>query len=264
MVVTLLEFLIKQLAGRESIFWVSKQKYRRVLSIYHRKVKNRFFKNDLRSNPSQSIISESINLSPSKKVYNTKSQSGQDIFVQIVFQDKKNGTYLEIGSGRPIKLSNTYVLEKFLHWKGLSVDIDPELIGKFNEARVNKSYCYDGTTLDYKSFVEKNEFDNNFEYLSIDIDPAFQSYFALKKILLSQIKFLTLTFEHDKYRSGPWVQFLSVILLKKFGYIRLAKDISSLGFGKYEDWWIFGDHFSLTEINEIRKKIENLRLNLKI
>lgn len=96
MVVTLLEFLIKQLAGRESIFWVSKQKYRRVLSIYHRKVKNRFFKNDLRSNPSQSIISESINLSPSKKVYNTKSQSGQDIFVQIVFQDKKMALILKL------------------------------------------------------------------------------------------------------------------------------------------------------------------------
>lgn len=48
----------------------------------------------------------------------------------------------------------------------------------------------------------------------MDIDPSYQSYFALKKIMSDNIKFLTLTFEHDKYRSGPWVQIMSSRMLK--------------------------------------------------
>ena len=42
---------------------------------------------------------------------NTFSQASQDIFVRALTNNKKNGTFLEIGSNDPITHNNTYVLE---------------------------------------------------------------------------------------------------------------------------------------------------------
>jgi hypothetical protein len=223
-----------------------------------------FFKRKMHLNESQSSVTRLSKVSIAEKVYYSESQSAQDIFVQIAFPDKKIGCYLEIGSGRPVNLSNTYILEKIHNWKGISIDIDSEMIELFNQSRINKAYCSNGTAVDYKAFVREKGFDGTFDYLSVDIDPAYQSYFALKRILLCEIKFSTLTFEHDKYRSGAWVQILSSKLLKKFGYIRISKDIRSAGFGKYEDWWIFDSHFTRSEKIEIQQKIQQLRIMLKI
>jgi hypothetical protein len=199
-----------------------------------------------------------------KKIFRSCSQSGQDIFVQMVFPNKTEANYLEIGSAWPIKLSNTFVLENSYDWKGLSIDLDLKMVKIFNKIRKNKSYCHNGTTLNYRSFIKRNGFKNSFEYLSVDIDPSYQSYFALKKIMGDNIKFLTLTFEHDKYRAGPWVQLMSSIILRNSDYIRVAKNIKGDGFGKYEDWWILKPYFGNDKTLEIICKVKYLRRSLMI
>ncbi len=52
------------------------------------------------------------------------SQIGQDIIVRIYFNEKLNGTFLDIGCGYPKKINNTYLLEKDLNWDGISIDLE--------------------------------------------------------------------------------------------------------------------------------------------
>jgi len=51
-----------------------------------------------------------------------QGQSRQDKFVVNVLKEKRNGYFLEIGSNHPIKINNTYVLEKNYNWKGIMID----------------------------------------------------------------------------------------------------------------------------------------------
>lgn len=65
-----------------------------------------------------------------------KSQAGQDLFVVAMTQGIQNGTWLEIGCGKPIGSNNTYLLEKRLGWSGISIDInrqDQNIITAFEE-----------------------------------------------------------------------------------------------------------------------------------
>lgn len=58
-----------------------------------------------------------------KIISNTQSQAGQDLFVVAMLQGKRNGTFLEIGGGNPVKGNNTWLLEKFFNFTGDSIDI---------------------------------------------------------------------------------------------------------------------------------------------
>jgi hypothetical protein len=98
----------------------------------------------------------------------------------------------------------------------------------------------------------------------LDIDPSFQSYLALKKIMADGIDFSILTFEHDKYRSGAWVQMASSIILSKGRYVRVAKDIRAKNFGRYEDWWVSSLSFNLNQVAEIKRLVSLIRKQLQI
>jgi len=49
----------------------------------------------------------------------SKSQIFQDLFSYFFSNLKKNGTFIEIGGGNGVDLSNTYLLEKKFKWKGI-------------------------------------------------------------------------------------------------------------------------------------------------
>lgn len=164
------------------------------------------------------------------------SQSGQDLFaLAMIPHNKYAGTYLEIGSYLPFKNSNTALLE-LNGWSGISVERQSEFVNVFNRERKNNAICANALELNYS--VVCRPFDMYFDYCSIDIDPASQSYFVLKKIIESGVKFNSLTFEHDKYRDGPIVQIASFVLLKNHGMTRIEKDVKAVGFGSFEDWWV--------------------------
>ena len=56
------------------------------------------------------------------------SQAGEDIILGNLFQNKSNGTYIDVGCHHPFRNSNTYLLYK-MGWKGLCVDPGPK-VGK--------------------------------------------------------------------------------------------------------------------------------------
>lgn len=258
-----LETLILRRKVRESIFWNLKKKIRRISSIIQRRILNHVI--PCRKNSPLSLNANELRFHLIDGVkFCTNSQSGQDLFAQLVFRGNRNCSYLEIGSSWPDKISNTYVLEKVCGWKGLSVDIDPKTVSVFNSKRRNLAHVADATLLNYQDFCRENAFEPRFQYLSLDIDPSFQSYLALKKIMADGIDFSILTFEHDKYRSGAWVQMASSIILSKGRYVRVAKDIRAKNFGRYEDWWVSSLSFDLNEVAEIKFLVSLIRKQLQI
>src|SRR5690348_10278612 len=53
----------------------------------------------------------------------------QDLFAAVATDWKRGGTFVEVGVGNGLDLSNTYLLEKSFGWKGVLVDPDPRFHG---------------------------------------------------------------------------------------------------------------------------------------
>ena len=62
------------------------------------------------------------------------SYGGIDSLILNIFKNQKNGFYLDIGCGHPIKNNNTYLLNK-KGWSGINIDLDEENIDLFNSYR---------------------------------------------------------------------------------------------------------------------------------
>jgi len=128
------------------------------------------------------------------------SQADQDIFVLTMLDGKKHGTYLELGCGWPHRINNTALLETKFDWQGLSIDISPKYIDIWATQRKNPAICVDASKIDYIDLLSQYNMQNkNFDYLSLDCDPAQQSFNVLKTIPFDLLKFAVITFEHDCY-----------------------------------------------------------------
>ena len=62
------------------------------------------------------------------------SYGGIDSLILNIFKNQKNGFYLDVGCGHPIKNNNTYLLNK-KGWSGINIDLDEENIDLFNSYR---------------------------------------------------------------------------------------------------------------------------------
>ena len=62
------------------------------------------------------------------------SYGGIDSLILNIFKNQKNGFYLDIGCGHPIKNNNTYLLNK-KGWSGINIDLYNENIDLFNSYR---------------------------------------------------------------------------------------------------------------------------------
>jgi len=168
---------------------------------------------------------------------NYYSQAGQDLFVLSMLEGKKNGSYIEIGGADPFESNNTFLLEKDYFWKGFSVEFDELLASRNNSMRVNSCICADATTFDYRSQLKLLNFPTQIDYLSVDIDPAENTYLALKKCPFDGCRFSVITYEHDLYTSGTAYADLSRTFLESHGYQLVAKNVKCFG-RTFEDWWI--------------------------
>lgn len=82
-------------------------------------------------------------------VQSSYSEASQDLFVVRMTQSKKQGTYIEIGSGHPINSNNSYLLESEYGWRGVSVELSAGLVQEFRAVRLNPVVNSDATLLDY-------------------------------------------------------------------------------------------------------------------
>jgi len=171
------------------------------------------------------------------KVKTNFSQANQDLFVLEILDYKKNGSYLEIGANEPISISNTYLLENDFGWNGFSIEIRQDLVEFFKSKRKNKCICADATTANYKEILDQNFNEKRIDYLSVDIEPPYNTYMALSKIPLDEYRFNVITFEHDLYTSGTEYKFKARQLLEYYGYKLIVENVKNSG-NPFEDWYI--------------------------
>lgn len=171
------------------------------------------------------------------------SMSFQDEFVYSLFGNK--GTYIEIGGHDPIRHSNTYNLEVVGNWKGFSVELDTSHQAAWNNCseRINKIFWADALNFDYKKTVFDLNLPQTINYLSVDIEPAENTFKALQQIIEQGLVFDAITFEHDGYRESVDFNSHAIDYLDSRGY-KVA--VSDVYFKKkqtsrpkiYETWFI--------------------------
>ena len=184
-------------------------------------------------------------------------QVGQDNFVLSVLKKKKNGYFIEIGSNDPIKINNTYILEKNYNWKGIMVEYDNLWLSSYKEQRPNSVHIIeDATLIDYKALFEVNKVPINVDYLQIDLDVCNRSTLTtlelFDKNIFDKHKFATVTFEHDIYDGDRFnTRLASREIFKTRGYLLVFPDVKN-GTNPFEDWYVHPDLVDMNYINKIK------------
>ena len=182
-----------------------------------------------------------------KKVFAKKkfkySQAGQDLFAYELFG--KNGNYIDIGCGEPMRMNNTYLLETFYGWKGYGIEYneDPKKNWELCVERKNKVYWTDALNFNYTKALKENKILQDVDYLSCDIDPQESTFLVLKKVINENIKPKLITFEHDKYKEKKNYDAMAREFLLPKGYkIGIENVYSNFKKNKiFETWFLRED-----------------------
>lgn len=177
--------------------------------------------------------------SGAEKIEKNYSQAYQDMFVLSMLDGKREGTYIEIGCADPIYNNNTYLLETEFNWNGVSIDINPEEIKKFQNTRNNLAITHNALTLNYSELFSKLKFNSNIDYLQIDCEPAEVTYKILQQIPFDEYNFRVITYEHDYYADETKsFREKSRKFLENKGYVLVAGNIAPDKNSTFEDWWV--------------------------
>jgi hypothetical protein len=101
------------------------------------------------------------------------------------------------------------------------------------------------------------------DYLSLDIEPSFNTLEVLKRLPLNDVRFSVITFEHDFYSSGENVMLESRQILGGYGYKKIASNVISNG-RDFEDWYVDPDLISSSIYNPFiseKIKAQNIFIN---
>ena len=187
------------------------------------------------------------------------SQAGQDRFVYGITGGLSTGTFLDIGCGLPEDISNTYALEQ-LGWRGLLIDIAPDIAERVAAKRVSPFVCADVTKIDWAEALAKHKlprFPQTVDYLSFDVDEAGVAAFA--RMPWPALRFRILTVEHDAYRFGDGPRQAMRATLRRLGYDLLCPDVSNLRADlEFEDWWVDPGSVDMTMAERFRTKTATL------
>ena len=63
------------------------------------------------------------------------SQDDEETLIRAFFDDRRNGVFLDVGAGDPVKNSTTYYLEKHLGWHGIAADALTEYAADYARLR---------------------------------------------------------------------------------------------------------------------------------
>jgi hypothetical protein len=187
-------------------------------------------------------------------------QIAQDLYVLKCTNYKHNGTFLEIGSNDPIKINNTYLLERDYGWKGIMVEYNNAFLELYQKYRPGSQYIIsDATTIDYKLEFENFNIPTDIDYLQIDLEVSNNSTLStlqvLDKVIMDNYKFATVTFEHDIYAGNYFnTRSESRKIFNRRGYILVFPDVMNNG-NQFEDWYVHPDLVDMNYINTIKSNI---------
>lgn len=200
------------------------------------------------------------------------SQIKQDLFVLIATRFKSNGFFVEFGATDGVKLSNTFLLEKYFAWSGICAEPG---ISWHNDLKKNRTAAIDtrcvwsktGETLDFSdsedaelSTISAFKTHDNHAVQRERSKTSKVSTVSLLDLLIqhnapSKIDYLSIDTEGSEYeilRNFDFDMFnIDIItcehnytparekihmLLKDKGYVRLLTSLS-----RFDDWYVRGD-----------------------
>jgi FkbM family methyltransferase len=143
---------------------------------------------------------------------NYKSQIGQDKYISDnIFNNKKNGFFIELGATDGISLSNTYFFEKELGWGGICIEPNP----KYKDDLIKNRDCHKSFSPVYSVGGKEVEFEliNQGEYSGIKnhlnhVPINNQSSLNIEKTIIMKTE--TLTAILDKYNAPKYIDYLSL------------------------------------------------------
>lgn len=187
------------------------------------------------------------------------SDDRQDEFVYNLLKFKRDGYYLDIGSGASVGSNNSYFFES-LDWKGICIEKNPI----FNDSYKDRTCIYineDALRVYYEYVLFENNFPASIDYLSLDVDE--QTTEVLKILPLDKYRFKVITIEHDGHYYGDLYKKPQREILKYHDYFLLCEDVlnqSGRNIGKehaWEDWYCDPNYFKKEEL----EKLYSYRLN---
>jgi hypothetical protein len=187
-----------------------------------------------------------------ERISQNYSEAYQDMFVLTLLNGKRNGTYLEIGSGHPTYGNNTYLLENEFDWKGISLDISEEFVKAHNDQRKHVCLAKDATVVNYDRLLTALDFPLSIDYLQIDCDPPEISYKVLLSMPFDTRKFSVITFEHDHY-ADPKGNYREKArkYLSTYGYKLFVSNVSPDKNRPYEDWFVHPDLINISAVESL-------------
>jgi len=196
----------------------------------------------------------------SEKISQNYSEAYQDMFVLTLLKGKRNGSYVEVGSGHPTYGNNTYLLEKDFGWNGVSLDISEEFVAAHNQERKHTCVLKDATTVNYDKFLNGLGFGKDIDYLQIDCDPPEISFKVLLSIPFDSRRFGVITFEHDHYAdpTGGYRE-KARKYLESYGYVLFASNISPDEDRPYEDWFVHPDMININEFSILMDQTDSTK-----
>lgn len=183
------------------------------------------------------------------------SDARQDEFAFLVSKQKKDGTFLDIGSCDAKISNNTFALAA-KGWQGICVEIEVGYKQSYLNRKNTTLISSDALKLNWSTILESVFGENDLTYLSVDIDE--KSYDFIRSFPFKIKKPTIITIEHDKYLYGSLYQDKQRNFLSNEGYILLFGDIfvHQKGFkGKlssFEDWWVSEDYLTQDDIKELQ------------
>ena len=176
------------------------------------------------------------------------SRHFQDMFVLSALDGKRNGTFIEIGSGHPTLFNNTKLLEEEFGWRGISLDIDERMCSIFSRERSTNVILADAADTNYEIMFKQNVQEQHIDFLRINAEGG--SIPALERIPFDKHVFNVIQFQHNVCWWGEEVAVKSREILQKLGYICLVPNVAVSDKLAYEDWWV---HPSVAQANRRMK-----------
>lgn len=168
-----------------------------------------------------------------------QGQLGADRFVIEAYNRKRNGTFLDIGAGEPVRLSNTVALERCLGWTGVLCDIahHEALMRERSSGVVPDAFLVDWRTLIANMFPS-----GRIDFLSLDLEPPILTEYVMRILPWDAVRFGIVALEHDSYREGgPARQERMRAFMEANGY-ELFAEVA------HDDWWIDPQVFNADEL----------------
>lgn len=156
-------------------------------------------------------------------------------FALRILDEKRDGTFIEVGASHWRDGNQTYMLEKEFNWKGVGIEIQDHFVKDYKENRISDCIAGNALTFNWDEYLEKNNFPKRIDFLQVDVDDIIphSNLLALINIPLGRYRFSTISIEHlghfDKnYEKDRDAQRQ---VLYSYGYTLVASLFT-------EDWWI--------------------------